>query len=321
MTTGRGRRGITGRALAKAGLAAGALLLVGCSDKADDDSGAAGPGGGAQASGEASVSTVKEAELWANVASAPAVLGLVYYAELLLLDQEDSDCPAYSGDGNTDRFTGDCTDSAGTTWTGSYELLYGQEATTITLDNFGSDGSAEADCPGSATTITLNGLVTLGYTDAGNDAAVDLEVRLLTDAPCEAPPSLVINTDYDMSIAGNFSGGPSTWNGAGTVSIDGEGIMHASTVDERLDQCGFEADSGATTLVGADTVVLTYDGATDCDEIGTVQWSLNGEDQGELSGVACSALGGLGATWTGALALLGLLGRRRERGLSRAAPR
>jgi len=316
-------RGISGSALATIGLAACALLLVGCDKDGGDSGSAGGPGGpgGGQAADGASVSTVKDAELWASVASAPAVLGLVYYAELLLLDQEDPGCPVYTGSNNSDLYVGDCTDSAGTTWTGSYEVLFGGEGTTITFDNFGNDGSAESDCPGSTSTLTLSGLATIVSTDVGDDAAVDLEVSILTDAPCEAPPSLVITTDYDMSITGSFSHGPSTWNGEGTVTIDSEGTMQATTVDERLDQCGFEPESGTTTLVGADTVVYTYDGATDCDKIGTAQWSLNGEDQGEVSGVTCSALGGLGGIWTGALALLGLLGRRRERGVSPAAPR
>mgnify|MGYP001270728821 CR=1 FL=1 len=50
-------------------------------------------------------------------------------------------------------------------------------------------------------------------------------------------------------------------------------------------------------------MVVTYDGESDCDEASTVQWSLNGEDQGEMEGVSCST----GTQPKNALAILGLL--------------
>src|SRR5207237_7006940 len=77
------------------------------------------------------------------------------------------------------------------------------------------------------------------------------------------------------------------------------------TNDERLDgtsvggpssfgaaDCFSEAHSGTTTLTGGGkTAVITYDGGTDCDEEGTVTWTLDGVDQGEVAGVACTVTG------------------------------
>ncbi|HVG60764.1 MAG TPA: hypothetical protein VNA24_19560 [Hyalangium sp.] len=56
--------------------------------------------------------------------------------------------------------------------------------------------------------------------------------------------------------------------------------------------------------MGKTTVVVTYDGATDCDEDSTAHWSLNGQDQGRAGedrlprrrrglGLAWGALGAL----------------------------
>lgn len=90
--------------------------------------------------------------------------------------------------------------------------------------------------------------------------------------------------------------------------------MDSTTTEELLDEsiCAIQAASGHTTLTnGADVVVITYDGATDCDDAGEVPWTLNGEAMGTLSGVYCASAGGPASAWLGLLALgLGLRRRR-----------
>jgi MYXO-CTERM domain-containing protein len=67
-----------------------------------------------------------------------------------------------------------------------------------------------------------------------------------------------------------------------------------------------------------DSVVVRYDGATDCDAARAARaarWNLNGKDQGLVSGVACSISSKRRAEHTAGffLLLLSLLGLRRRR--------
>jgi hypothetical protein len=72
------------------------------------------------------------------------------------------------------------------------------------------------------------------------------------------------------------------------------------------------------------TVVITYDGATDCDDDDSARWSRDGEDQGLVAGVTCS-LGGGQTTCAGTIALVVavilLAGRRRRDGRATALDR
>jgi uncharacterized protein (TIGR03382 family) len=106
------------------------------------------------------------------------------------------------------------------------------------------------------------------------------------------------------------------WSGKGWIGSASSGKLEVSTVDQILDSetCQHESLSGSTTFkAGKSTVVVTYDGATDCDEDSTAHWSLNGQDQGEMAGIGCSAGGGgMGLAWGALVALLPLLPRRRR---------
>jgi hypothetical protein len=116
-------------------------------------------------------------------------------------------------------------------------------------------------------------------------------------------------TSYSGTVTDN------TWNGSGDTGNSTQGKVHGETKDEVLSgPCSSEAQSGTTTLTsGSNTVIITYDGATKCDQSSTVKWSLNGTDMGELTGVRCEASAGLLA---GASALWLL--RRRGRGRKRS---
>ncbi len=92
----------------------------------------------------------------------------------------------------------------------------------------------------------------------------------------------------------------------------------APTVDERLDDtCSGQPVSGQTTIErGSRIDVITYDGATACDEAHAAEWTVNGADRGLLTGIGCSASPGRRsgmALGTSLLAGLGLLARRARR--------
>ncbi|MEC7240472.1 MAG: hypothetical protein VXW32_04485, partial [Myxococcota bacterium] len=98
-------------------------------------------------------------------------------------------------------------------------------------------------------------------------------------------------------------------------SAEFQGYLNVQTEDEVLFEtvCSTEALSGTTTLSNSnDTVVFQYDGETDCDDPGTVTWTLNGEPQGEISGVNCAISGRASGGWLVVLGALALTRRRRE---------
>lgn len=166
--------------------------------------------------------------------------------------------------------------------------------------------------------VTLDGVITgqpiaprgtrftIDVTERGEEVVDDCELR---------------EVDRVVQYAGEVLGGPEhqVWNGSG-VWIDTNGGFEAETVDQVFDEaiCMSESLSGFTRVRGASEAVFTYDGATDCDEDSTVTWTLDGEPQGELSGVGC-AVGRLpGSRGPAALVVSGLLAlawrsRRRRR--------
>ncbi len=147
---------------------------------------------------------------------------------------------------------------------------------------------------------------TIDVTERGEEVVDDCELR---------------EVDRVVQYAGELLGEPEhqVWNGSGVWS-DIDGRFEAETVDQVFDEaiCVSEALSGFTRVRGESEAVFTYDGATDCDEDSTVTWTLDGEPQGELSGVSC-AVGRLpGSRGPAALVLGGLFalawrGRRRRR--------
>ena len=86
--------------------------------------------------------------------------------------------------------------------------------------------------------------------------------------------------------------------------------MTATTLDEHSDvsACEYGPLSGTLSLVsGDDEAVLTFDGETDCDDNTSATWTLNGDDQGTITGVGylCATTSPRGLGWLG-LSLLGL---------------
>lgn len=246
---------------------------------------------------------------WANASSALGVFSAVY-EPIGFADGDvtfaDAGCPTTSDDGTTAVITGDCTDTAGVTWTGSASLVRGAAgALTVTFTDYGND--------------SVLGPVRRTGTVAVHELAAD---RHSFDVDVTSDGGLTEVVEYSGTVVGNATSGPTTWNGTGTISRDGDffdgGTITATTVDQLRDNsiCAGEGISGRTTMTSDDhTVVIEYDGATDCDDNDAAHWSRDGEPQGTIEGITCSA-GGRGAGGPAAVGLIALatgLARRRRR--------
>ena len=230
------------------------------------------------------VSTLDDEEnvrTWANTASSVAVWANVH-APMALADGQDAftdpDCPVISDDGTTVTIAGGCTDSQGDEWTGTATVVRSGEDRSATLDDYGRDAEHLG---------TVRGTFDLTETNA---LTHEFDADLVHDG------GLTTTITYSGSIEGDWSTA-TTWNGSGTATRDGMvepvGTIEAETVDELLDDtvCAGQALSGETTIHSGDHVaVVTYDGATDCDEDEAATWTYDGEDRGLVTDVVCSAL-------------------------------
>ena len=225
-----------------------------------------------------------------------------------------------------------CTTEDGDTWNGRVilrgftrdtegDLAAGAGPAEIVYEGLGTSGPS--DCP---TSTVMSSAVIDGRTvlTPGADGTVHFDVDLTITGTgvtedCEPIEDLSGIYEYEGTVL--TEGERNTWNGSGRFGTSELGVYEASTENEVLDStvCEHEALSGTTTVTaGSDVVVITYDGATDCEETSTATWSFNGADQGELEGVECSAslasrarpglpLGALGVAF-----LLALTRRRRR---------
>jgi hypothetical protein len=247
-------------------------------------------------------SAKSDVKVWANSASAVGVYVHAYEAIGVAdgaLTFGDPTCPTTSDDGTTLTITGGCTDASDREWTGEATVVRDGGERTLTLDAFdGNEGTVVVRETGESTNEFVANLVIGGVT----------------------------TIDYTGSVEGGYEG-RTTWNGSGRVERDGvyppNGSVEATTADQVLDDaCSGQAYSGSTTLqAGDDTAVITYDGATDCDDDQNARLSVNGKDRGLVSGISC-AMGtagrragappvefalALAAIWSG-------IARRRRRG-------
>jgi uncharacterized protein (TIGR03382 family) len=241
---------------------------------------------------------------WANAASA---LGVYTHAHQPLglangaFEYPDPACPTSEDDGATLVITGGCTDSSERTFDGEVTVERGDGSWTLTFDSFGDDrfgGMAR-----------VSGTFTV--TEAGED-------RYSFEADLDRDGGIESRTRYSGTVAGGYDTA-TVWNGSGTVSREGivinSGAVDAVTVDQRRDDdvCAGEGLSGTTTMTSDEhTVVITYDGDTACDEDDAARWSLDGEDQGLVTGVTCAAGGPAGAAAGLAVLLVAFSLRRRR---------
>jgi hypothetical protein len=112
----------------------------------------------------------------------------------------------------------------------------------------------------------------------------------------------------------------SNWSGSGTITRDGDffsgGTIVAHTESQLRDNdiCPGEGVSGTTTMKSDRHVVaISYDGAVACDDAHSARWSLDGTDQGLVSGVTCSAGGPGGAALIVVMTFVPLVRRPRRR--------
>ena len=231
---------------------------------------------------------------------------------------------------------GGCTTAAGATIygkatqtrRGTFSFTSGAASGTVDLgevvyEDFGLE--AEQSCKdGTKKTVTMKASGTMNSRETGTDSyafEIDLVVKgdLLDEEACTITPDGTLAIAY----AGTFTGAKpdaegryqkTTWNGSGRMGQTDFGRASAITTDEVYDAtvCDREAISGTTRIQAAKEVVITYDGETDCSPDATVTWSLDGADQGTLTGVSCSSGSGRGAPFSLLLVTgLALLGRRR----------
>lgn len=286
--------------------------LVGC-----------GPAGGALDSySEAKLETDADASRWAVRSSAPQV----YTSSTALLsilglngtgEAKSTTCPKQTQDGNTLRVEGGCTDEEGRKWVGSARReseAAGSSTGKFIYDDFGYEGTT--DCGGNQVAQKLVFKGTVNVTGTQEKTLFDVNVLVEGEGPDDETCTVEKGSsawEYQGTIQ-NPGTSKQVWNGSGRVGDSDKGVVSAETKDEVIDSnaCGNEASSGTTTMKsGANTVLITYDGASDCETTSTVQWSLNGTAKGELVGVSCAAPGGPLAGWIIAgLSAVALLRRR-----------
>lgn len=270
------------------------LVLVGCgSDTLDDPN---------------------NIKIWATNASAVAVYSNIRepiaFADGFFA-YPDPNCPVTSDDGSTVRIMGGCTDDESSVWVGDATIIRTAGGTRmLTLNDFGRD---DGELPSQ-----LTGTAEIRST--GTSHAFD--VNIVRDG---VTSTTIV---YNGRVEGDYES-PTTWNGSGTVDRDGFGdalgIVTADTIDQVMNDmvCQGQPVSGTTTLRAEDeTAVVTYDGATACDEMAAARWSFNGEDRGLVNGINCSVtIGAEGAVPAGGMLCIGAFvlarGIRRRRVLAR----
>ncbi len=225
---------------------------------------------------------VDHVRTWANTASAVAVWSHAH-GPIAFADGEgpfrDPMCPTTADDGTTVTIEGGCTDAMGKRYVGSATIRRDGDDRTLMLDGYGAFDDPDLEA-------TLTGTVTLVRME-------DEPLAHLFDAELVHEGGLTTTVDYRGRIVGGYEGRV-TFSGEGDIERDGlgqpTGEVHATTTDEVLDNdvCNGQAVSGRTSIeMDGHEAIVTYDGATDCDEDEAAQWSYDGEDRGRVDGVVC----------------------------------
>lgn len=255
--------------------------------------------------------------------SAPAAFFLSLGGNTSPAAPEPPACPVRTESGDTTTLMGGCIDEDGAEWYGrvTFPTNLNVAATNVSgavvYEGFGSDSSAGcADRPDGRRRQLIDGTVTVTRTDA----RLDFDIDIATTISGVGEDCSNLDEEGGLRYTGQAltpTGEGQTWSGSGIFGSDRFGRYDLVTEDELIDgnRCEHEPLSGTTTVTGSDVVVVTYDGATDCDEESTVTWTLNGVDQGERAGIRCSASPGARGSFGAALVLFGvcLAGLRRRR--------
>ena len=215
-------------------------------------------------------------------------------------------CPVVTMNGTTTTYQGGCSGSNGDAWVGQATEEGGSGSATgdISYQGFGFTGS-------NGVTTTYDGTVTASSSGNAVDYAIDITLNAVGSG---SNNSGAISYSATAVAVGSGSDQMTTWNGNGELGSTLEGKVSASTKDELIQNsvCSHKPLSGTTTIVaGADTAVITYNGAGSCDQTATAPWTLDGMAETDLTGVSCS-VGDGGSAWIAGIMIV--LGLRRRRG-------
>jgi hypothetical protein len=278
---------------------------------------------------DAPLQSEEDAYAWTS-SSAPNVyfIGTVFLLEFQLINlgpfpggggDRDPNCPKITKNDNKTTVEGGCTDNKGVRWIGKLtdkRDAAGSRTGKTTFDGFGSERQVTCNGQSISALSTTDG--TIGMSGSDSDLKFDLDLLVEGKGPNDGNCA-VEQESFAVDYTGRFiqSGtSKTTWSGSGRLGSSRFGKASAETRDEVIDTTvceGNEAASGTTTVKsGSNTIVYTYDGATKCDDIPSVQWSLDGTAMGELQNVSCAAGGPVLAGW-GLFTLLGAAMLRRRR--------
>jgi hypothetical protein len=295
------------------------LLCAACSDN-----GAAG--GVLGPLHPATIATADDMKHWTGTSAPAAYFGSLTPLMLanVSVNGVPTTCPVKTTSGTTTTYTGDCTDTNGNTWIGKATQTGDMNSGgTIDYAGFGYTGTNTCNGQMYATKLVFDG--TIDQTLTGGTVGFTIDVSSasngIDDTTC-ATLSGKTGTSYAGSTVRsgpdtNNDGQPDMqqWDGSGEIGNTLYGKVSAKTTAEVIDSqtCSHESLSGTTEVTaGSHVAVITYDGATSCDQEQTVTWTLDGVDQGTLTGVACNAgRGGGGSALIVALAVV--VARRRRR--------
>jgi hypothetical protein len=256
----------------------------------------------------------EDVAVWANSGSALGVYTHLHTPVGFVLGDTtfvDPTCPVTSTDGTTTTITGGCTDSEGKRFEGEVTIIRvdGPRDLDVDFDGYGSGEGDIATNTGTASIRQLDG------------SAYSYDVDLVSSG------GVTLDIDYSGTIVGDY-GQPTLFSGSGVIIRNGfttpTGTANVSTDDQLVDDavCSGQSASGATTIeVDGHVIVVTYDGATDCDENHAARLTVDGKDQGLVEGITCAVTSGGRAGVLGSLMLLGLGIARSRRRASRSEAR
>src|SRR5512140_2609325 len=235
--------------------------------------------------------TAQDLKYWSS-ASAPNAYMMGVTPMMLtefVLQYSDAGCPAKTSSGTVDTYQGGCT-VGDITWTGKMTLDNSvPDAGTIRYEGYGFQTRQPCGGGNIVTSETFDGSFTQNDLSVGTARfKVDLVAQMQdTDGgSCD-----LVATSAAWDYEGTTNSATDTWSGKGRIGDSERGMVSAETTSETIDDaaCSNEAASGTTTIhAGADTAVITYDGASKCDSPGAITWTLNGTSQGEVPGISCS---------------------------------
>jgi hypothetical protein len=245
----------------------------------------------------------------AQVAANPTAL---FLAGLISADPL---CPTVTVVGDTTFIDGGCVTSAGIEWTGHAESIDSGKLDYLDLVFDGYGTTQLVPCDNGGAVLGRTRMSGTGYEFSDGTFQVDW-TGTLTRMDLAACTSQEHDFTLDYTGKSSVVGTSYLFDGEGVFDSTLWGRVEAETFSELVDTnvCGTEALSGVTVLRTSTTEArLQYDGAADCDADSTVQWELDGVDQGELSGVACATGPLLPRWWASSLVLaLGAAGLRRR---------